>query len=72
MPRPELVPVESSAVEAVGYDPEDRDLYIRYVGGAVYAYVDVPEDRYRALLEADSKGTFVNREIKPHYRHRRL
>ena len=67
-----MVAVESSAVEAVGYDAERRELRIRFTGGAVYAYVDVPQDTYRAFLDADSKGTFVNCEIKPRFRYRRL
>jgi hypothetical protein len=72
MARPDLVPVESSAVEAVGYDADQQELWVRFTGGAVYAYVDVPEDTHRALLAADSIGTFVNHEIKPHHRYRRL
>ena len=72
MTLPDLVPVESRAVEAVGYDGARRELYIRYTGGAVYAYADIGEDVHRALLAAESIGAFVNREIKPTYRYRRL
>lgn len=72
MPQPPLVPVESSAVEAVGYAAAERELYVRFVGGDLYAYADVSEDEYRALLNAESKGTFVNREIKPHHGYRRV
>jgi len=74
MTGPDLVPVEPSAVEAVGYDAEGHELWIRYTGGHVYVYVyaEVPEAVYRKLLDADSKGTFVNREIKPTYGFRRV
>jgi hypothetical protein len=71
MTGPDLVPVESSAVEAVGYDAEGHELWIRYTGGAVYAYLDVPEEAHRALFEAESIGAFVNVEVKPNYRYRR-
>lgn len=72
MPPPELTPVESTSIEAVGYDPDAEELFVRFVGGATYAYGDASEGTYHALLDAESKGGFVNREVKPHHRYRRL
>ena len=62
------VPVDSSALDAVGYDPRRRVLHVAYKGGREYAYLDVPPDVYDALLQADSKGRFVNEVVKPRYR----
>lgn len=60
--------VESSAVEAIGYDPVERVLAIRFTGGATYLYPDVPQPIFDQLRNADSKGRFVNGSIKPHFR----
>ena len=73
MPRPQLIPVESTAVEAVGYDEERRELYVRFRGSdGTYVYAGVSPEKYRALGEADSIGGYVNREIKPHHSYRQL
>lgn len=62
MPR-----LSSSAVDRVDYTPSTRTLDIWYVGGDRYSYLGVPPEIYRALLDADSAGAFVNERIKPHY-----
>ena len=68
-----LRPVESSSVEAVGYDPATAKLYIRFRGsGRAYVYADVPPAVYKALMAADSIGRFVNTEIKGAYAYRAL
>ncbi len=74
MPRPELVPVESTAVEEVGYDDGERELYVRYRGTSdgVYVYAGVSPQEYRDLLAAESIGGYVNREIKPKHAYRQL
>lgn len=65
--NPHMHPVESSAIELVGYDPDEATLAITFTGGATYLYPGVPPDLYDQLMEADSKGTFVNTVIKPTY-----
>jgi hypothetical protein len=65
-------PLRSSSIEAAGYDRERRTLRVRYLGGSTYDYVAVPAKVFKELLEADSKGRFVNWSIKPFYRYRRI
>lgn len=74
MPRPDLIPVESTAVEAVGYDATERELYVRFKGTSdgTYVYAEVSPQEYDDLLEADSIGGYVNREIKPRHPYRPL
>ncbi len=72
MARPELIPVESEAVEAVGYDAEERELHVRFRGGGTYAYAAVTSKEYEDLLEAESLGGYVNREIKPRHTYRQV
>lgn len=68
----QMRPMSSSSIEAAGYDRERQTLRIRYVGGSTYDYVAVPTKVFKELLEADSKGRFVNWSIKPFYRYTRI
>jgi hypothetical protein len=60
------VPVESSSIASIGYAPQERVLELEFPqSGEVYQYFDVPAEEYAALLAADSKGTYVNQQLKP-------
>lgn len=63
--RIQMRPMRSSSIEAAGYDRERQALRVRYAGGSTYDYVAVPGKVFEQLLEADSKGRFVNWSIKP-------
>jgi len=63
--------VDSSCVAAVGYDRGCEEVHVEFLDGDVYAYAQVPYVIWRAFLEADSKGRFVNRVLKPHFPVRR-
>lgn len=65
MPRMQLV--QSSSVEAVGFDPARNELTVRFVDGGTYVYGMVPRTVFEALLDADSIGRFVNERIKPRH-----
>lgn len=66
-----MVPVESTNVEAVGYDPDRSRLWVRFKGGPHYRYEGVPRPVYDALLAAPSKGQYLHREVKGKYPHHR-
>lgn len=61
---PSLSAVASSNVDAIGYDSENHALYVRFLNGGIYTYLNVPPETYRDFTEADSKGSFLAREIK--------
>lgn len=65
------IPVESSALRKVRFDLPARTLGVVYADGDSYAYFKVPRSKFRALLRAESKGKFVNEEIKPRYSYAR-
>jgi KTSC domain len=68
-----MVPVESTSIELVGYDEDARELYVQFrLRSRTYVYFDVPPEAYTALLEAPSKGRYLNFEIKPYHRYRRV
>ena len=62
-----MLPVESSAIEALDYEPKRRKLIVSFAGGATYSYAGVPAAKWKALLAAESKGRFINGEVKPHH-----
>ena len=64
--RMQRVPVESSSIASIGYAPQERVLELEFrQSGEVYQYFDVPAEEYTAFLAADSKGTYVNQQLKP-------
>jgi hypothetical protein len=69
--EPEMKWVDSTNVESIGYDGETMELHVRFKSGPVmYIYVNVPESTFDDLMAAPSKGSYLNREIKPNYQFR--
>jgi hypothetical protein len=63
--------VQSSSIQAIGYDPRRRELLVRYRGSPrTYGYAGVTQAEYRALEGAPSKGVFVNARIKGRHPYR--
>jgi hypothetical protein len=62
-----LQPVESSNIQAVGYEPDDQLLAIQFRSGDIYAYSDVPKSIYTDLMGAESKGKYFSRYIRHTY-----
>lgn len=63
--------VDSSGVDQLGYDPDAMELHVVFKGGAHYVYVNVPPGVYQELLDAASKGAYVNHEIRNTYSFRK-
>lgn len=57
----------SSVIAYYHYDHQSAILRITFVSGMVYDYMEVPENVYKAMKAARSKGTFFNRKIKDKY-----
>lgn len=66
--------VTSSNIRAIAYDTEEQCLYVTFKrGGSTYRYWDVSELLFDELLEATSKGRFLDRKIKKaRYRYEKL
>ena len=60
-------PVSSSNLVSVGYDADSATLEIEFDGGRVYQYAKVPQEAYRALMNADSIGSHFHRHIRDKY-----
>ena len=66
-----MIPVESSMINAVGYDRESRRLQVIFNTGQVYCYEGVPPEVFEGLLAADSKGRYMRAHIIAVYPYRR-
>jgi hypothetical protein len=55
--------VDSSMLDAVGYDEETQELEAVFTSGRVYRYSGVPKEVYKKLLTSDSKGSFMHSAI---------
>lgn len=64
---PEMIYVDSSNVETIGYDDDVQELHIQFVSGGRYIYHNVPRQIFDELMNAPSKGSFLNRQIKNVY-----
>ena len=71
MSMPEMHPVISSNIAAVGYDAENMTVYIQFMNGTVYAYKGVPEHEFENLRTASSVGSYLNRNYKNVYPYER-
>jgi len=59
----ERLPVTSSNIVSIGYDENISTLEIEFKSGT-YQYYDVPCYIFDELMNADSKGSYLHRNIK--------
>lgn len=64
---PEMVYVDSSNLDQIGYDSDEMELHAIFKDGSHYVYRNVPNGIYEELLNATSKGSYLNREVKGAY-----
>ena len=55
----ELQFVESSMIQAFGYDEGNETLLVIFNSGKTYQYSEVPKETYEGLQEAGSKGSYM-------------
>jgi lysyl-tRNA synthetase class 2 len=67
---PKMEPVESGTVSGMTYDAQEAKLYLRFHGGRVYAYHDVPLEVFAKLKASPSKGRFVGQHIRGKFRYK--
>jgi hypothetical protein len=60
--------VDSTAIATVGYSKRLRALEIEFVNGSIYRYLDVSTSLYQRLMEAASKASFYDKNIRGKYR----
>ncbi len=61
------ISVQSSNIRSVGFEASSSTLEVEFNSGSVYQYLNVPESEYEGLMDAGSKGRYLNGNIKGRY-----
>lgn len=61
-----MIRVNSSAIRAVGYD--GYTMAVEFHSGRTYDHPGVPYSVFAGLLNASSKGTYYNRNVRGRYK----
>jgi hypothetical protein len=61
------IPVTSSTIRAIGYDADTAILEVEFNNGTIYQYSGVPQAEFDAIMASDSKGRYLNANIKGRY-----
>ena len=70
---PEMHYVDSSNIEAIGYDSDNQELHVQFLkSGETYVYFNVEEWVFQEFLQADSKGIYHNNFVKNQYQYSKL
>lgn len=70
MPTPTMTPVQSSNVQAIGYDAEARELHVTWRSGKTSIYGDVAPGVAEAAVSAPSVGSYISRAVRGQHAHR--
>lgn len=65
----------SSNVHSLLYDFGENQLFARYLrdgADAIYQYWSVPASEWQGLVDASSKGSYINRNVAYAYRYAKL
>ena len=65
---PEMTYVDSTNIEAIGYDAGNTELHIQFLKIGLYVYREAPQEVFDEFMASDSKGSYFNRNIKPVYK----
>ena len=68
----ERAAVASSNIASIGYDESSQTLEVEFTNGTVYQYYNVAAAVYDELINAPSKGQFLNTYIRNDYPYSRV
>lgn len=68
-PKPQEV--DSSMMDNIAYDEATQQLSVTFKNGSLYHYYDVEQPIADGLTQAESKGKFFIRHIRPWYKFKR-
>ena len=64
----EMIYVDSTNIEAIGYDAANSELHIQFLKTGLYVFHEVTQEAFDEFMASDSKGSYFNRDIKPVYK----
>ncbi|WP_312930294.1 KTSC domain-containing protein [Agrobacterium cavarae] len=65
-------PVSSSTVISIGYDADTETLEVEFASGTIYQYYNIGSAIYEQLMQAPSKGQYINVYLKNAYPYSRV
>jgi len=68
----EHVPVRSSNIISVGYDKDSCILEVKFNGGGLYRYHEVPKNIYEGINAVDSVGRYFFQNVRDKFRTERI
>ena len=66
----ERVAIKSTSLSSIGYNHSTSVLEVEFRNDTVYQFFFVGSEAWNALLNAKSKGSYFNAEIREQYPHR--
>lgn len=69
---PEMIPVSSSNVSALGFDDTEQIVYVEFMNGSIYIYKGVSKNEFEGLLNAPSIGSYLHRNFKNFFPYERI
>ena len=68
-----MTPVQSTNIHSIGYKADTQTLTIKFrVSGQTYEYYNVPQNLYEGLMASESKGKYINDNIRSQFNYRRV
>lgn len=68
-----MVTVNSTNIDSVGYNADTQTLTVKFrVSGQTYEYLNVPQTLYEGLMASESKGKYINDNIRSQFNYRRV
>jgi hypothetical protein len=61
----EFESLESSSIIGAVYDPHHETLVVTFKGGKRYGHGNIHADEWRGFYQAESKGAYYNKHIRP-------
>ena len=68
----EFIKVESSNIDSIAYDKDNKKLLVKFKQGTVYSYEDSTEEDFKYIVEAMSVGSAFDKFKRLHTRYSRL
>lgn len=64
------IPVTSSNVKSVGYDPSNKVLEVEFKNGGIFHYHEITPTQHKELMSASSIGSYLHKNIKSRNDHK--
>jgi hypothetical protein len=64
--------LSSSIISSIGYDDEQQLLEVHFSDGDIHQYLDVPVEKFKALMATDAHESYFAHNIRGMYEYRQV